>query len=113
MLLSVSKYVCFTVHRQLTERPHLAGTPADFTQAKELSDFWEDLGLKSWITPYEVMLSYPDKNNPNRIELQDGSGQELFTTQIEEKILRPEQNQSDVVPPFNAFSATGQPKVSI
>ena len=95
----------------MTEKPHLAGTPADYTQAKELEEFWKDLGLKSWVTPYDVLLSYPDSDNPNRIELQDGSGDEIYTTQIQERILRPEQNQSDVVPPFSAFSATGQPRV--
>ena len=101
-----------TCFRELTSIPHLAGTPADEEQADLLVKFWEDAGLKGVKVPYNVLLSYPDKNNPNRIELQDGSGNVLFTTQLEEKIVRPEQNHPDVVPPFNAFSAPGTPKVS-
>ena len=46
-----------------------------------------------------------------RIELQDGDGNPLYTPQLVEKILSPDQNQSDVVPPFNAYSAPGSPKV--
>ena len=63
--------------------------------------------------PYNVLLSYPEKDTPNKIELQDQNGQPLFTTQLKEKILRPEQDQEDVVPPFNAFAAAGTPKVPI
>ena len=99
--------------RTLTARPHLAGTPADKEQAEEIKQFWEDQGLKSWLTPYTVLLSYPQADNPNKIELRDGSGNVLFTTQLVEKIVRPDQNQSDVVPPFNAYSGRGTPEVFI
>ena len=61
--------------------------------------------------PYTVMLSYPDKDNPNRIIMRDGKGEVVHTSQLMEEILRPEQNHPDVVPPFNAFSAPGTPKV--
>ena len=97
----------------MTSNPQLAGTPADEEQADLLVNFWEDAGLKAVKVPYNVLLSYPDKNNPNRIELQDGRGKALYTTQLEEKILRPEQNHPDVVPPFNAYSAPGTPKVNM
>ena len=63
--------------------------------------------------PYTVTLSYPDKENPNRIVLRNGRGEVVHTSQLMEKILRPEQNHSDVVPPFNAFSAPGTPHVGI
>ena len=66
--------------------------------------------MMSWLTPYDVLLSYPKEDNPNKIELRDGSGNAIFTTQLAEKILRPEQNQSDVVPPFNAYSGRGMPE---
>ena len=61
--------------------------------------------------PYKVTLSYPDKDSPNRIVLVDGSGDVVHTSQLAEKILSPDQNHSDVVPPFIAFSAPGTPKV--
>jgi hypothetical protein len=99
-------------HRDLTEKPHLAGTPADLGQAKELKAFWEEAGLDTVnIIPYKVLLSIPDPDNPNKIVLKDSNGQVVFTSQLVEKVLRPEQNQSDVVPPFNAYSAPGTPEV--
>ena len=101
------------MYRDLTEHPHLAGTPADKQQADDLAKFWEDNGLQSVVVPYDVLLSYPDPDNPNRIELQDGSGNVLYTTQLVEKIVRPEQDHPDVVPPFNAYSAPGTPKVGL
>jgi hypothetical protein len=91
----------------------MAGTPADYQQAAEFKSLWQSYGMKSWLTPYEILLTYPDKNNPDFIELQSNNGDVLYRTQLYEKILRPEQNQSDVVPPFNAFSGSGSPKVSI
>ena len=100
------------VFRKLTAQSHLAGTPADKKQAEEMKVFWESQGLTSWLTPYDVLLSYPDKDNPNRIELRDGSGKVQFTTQLMEKRLRPEESHTSVMPPFNAFSGKGTPEVS-
>ena len=45
------------------------------------------------------------------LELHNSENDVTFTSQLYEKIIRPEQNQSDVFPPFNAFSASGTPKV--
>ena len=92
----------------------MAGTPADLEQAEELKIFWEnEAGLdRAKLYPYDVLLSYPKKDTPNKIEMQDDDGNVLFTSQLFEKILSPEQNQSDVVSPFNAYSASGEPKVS-
>ena len=100
------------VFRKLTAQSHLAGTPADKKQAEEMKVFWESQGLTSWLTPYDVLLSYPDKDNPNRIELRDGSGKVQFTTQLVEKRLRPDESHTSVMPPFNAFSGKGTPEVS-
>lgn len=105
-------FLILSCYRDLTERPHLAGTPADLKQALELKAFWEEAGLSPVnIVPYNVLLSMPDPENPNRITLFDENDVPVHTSQLVEKILRPEQNQSDVVPPFNAYSAPGNPKV--
>ncbi|KAI0241238.1 Glutamate carboxypeptidase 2 [Lamellibrachia satsuma] len=79
--------------------------------AHHINRLWEEQGL-TWVKmlPYTVTLSYPDKDNPNRIVLRNGRGEVMHTSQLMEKILRPEQNHSDVVPPFNAFSAPGTPQ---
>ncbi|ELU09884.1 hypothetical protein CAPTEDRAFT_160163 [Capitella teleta] len=95
----------------LTKQTHLAGTPADLGQAEELKTFWKAAGLDPVnIIPYNVLLSIPDKDNPNKIVLLNENDEAVFTSQLVEKVLRPEQNQSDVVPPFNAYSSPGTPK---
>ena len=60
---------------------------------------------------YEVLLSYPNKTDPNYIQLRNGTAV-LHETQLEELILSPDQNHTDVVPPFNAYSPAGDVEVS-
>ncbi len=114
IILRYSVILYFDFHRHLTRHRHLAGTPADREQAEELIEFWNDAGLdRTELYPYDVLLSYPSEENPNHLVILNQQKEALFTSQLYEKILRPEQNQSDVVPPFNAYSASGQPKVRI
>ncbi|XP_064646378.1 N-acetylated-alpha-linked acidic dipeptidase 2-like [Lineus longissimus] len=102
---NIEKYL-----RNLTTHPHLAGTPADLRQAEQLKAFWESVGFDSVkITPYDVLLSYPNKTIPNKIVLLDENGKAVHTSQLKEKILEPDQDQKDVVPPFNAYSYAGNP----
>ncbi len=100
--------------RHLTEIPHLGGTPADLSQARELVDAWLAQGLdRAKLEPYNVLLSYPETDDPGQIFLYDGDGETVYASQKFEEILRPEQNHSDVVPPFNAYSTRGDPRVTI
>ena len=94
-----------TISRDLTSAPRLAGTPADHATAVKLRDFWRDQGLDEVkLVPYDVLLSYPDPNVYNRVELYDRRDKLIFTT-------RTDSNRSGLVPPFNAYSASGSPKV--
>uniref|UniRef100_K1QFW2 Aminopeptidase NAALADL1 n=1 Tax=Magallana gigas TaxID=29159 RepID=K1QFW2_MAGGI len=97
--------------RELTEYPHLAGTDADYKQAKDLQEFWRSVGLdETFITPYDVLLSYPetkDESKMNRIFVYDSAGQVRWKSALYEPILDPSENKSNVVPPFNAYSAPG------
>ncbi|XP_069118842.1 N-acetylated-alpha-linked acidic dipeptidase 2-like [Argopecten irradians] len=97
--------------RDLSELPHLAGTEADFSQAKQLHDFWKQEGLDEvYVTPYDVLLSYPkntDDEMMNRIELINATGGVMYRSPLREAILDPRENKSGVVPPFNAYSAAG------
>lgn len=98
--------------RFLTSRPHLSGTEGDSRVIGYIHDHWKSVGLDPVKRfPYEVLLSSPEANRPNSIELHGrggGSGDGvLFRSQPYEKILRAEQNQSDVVPPFNVYSKPG------
>lgn len=106
-------YVMFWVFfkRGLSEFPHLAGTDADYKQAKELHDFWKNEGLdEAFITPYDVLLSYPNTTDPsvmNRIFVYDQNATIAWESALYEPILHPSENKSNVVPPFNAYSAPG------
>ncbi|XP_033103990.1 N-acetylated-alpha-linked acidic dipeptidase 2-like isoform X2 [Anneissia japonica] len=93
-----------------TSQPHLAGTPAEKENAEYIRKAWIEQGLDSAkLVPYDVYLSYPDKDNPNKVSLLE-NGKEIFSTREHEDILRPEDNHTNVVPPFNAYSAQGTVK---
>lgn len=110
----------------------MSGTDGDRRVVKYINDHWKGVGLDPVKRfPYKVLLSSPDVNRPSRVELcgggqsggggqgdgggQGGGGEDrvLFSAQLYERILRAEQNQSDVVPPFNVYSKPGVVQVSI
>lgn len=95
----------------MSENPHLAGTDADYKQAKELQEFWRSAGLdEAFITPYDILLSYPETQNEsmmNQIFVYNSADQEVWKSALYEPILDPSENKSNVVPPFNAYSAPG------
>ena len=63
-------YISVLYCRNLTSTPHLAGTAADLRQAEQLKAFWEEQGMTSvTITPFTVLLSYPDQDQPNRVKV--------------------------------------------
>jgi hypothetical protein len=101
----------YVFYRELSENPHLAGTPADWEQADELRQFWKDNGLDEvFISEYEVLLSYPnttDEENMNQIQILNATGGIIYASPLYEEILHPSENKSSVVPPFNAYSAPG------
>ncbi|XP_041468026.1 N-acetylated-alpha-linked acidic dipeptidase 2-like [Lytechinus variegatus] len=96
--------------RELSSRPHMAGTPAEKENAEMLVNLWTEYGFDSArLIPYDVLLAYPDPDNPNKVMITD-NGEVNFTTALHEEILRPEDDHPDVVPPFNAYSAQGEPE---
>ncbi|XP_071506201.1 N-acetylated-alpha-linked acidic dipeptidase 2-like [Diadema antillarum] len=96
--------------RDLTSRPHMAGTAAEKENAEKLVEQWRSYGFDSVrLLDYKVLLAYPDKDNPNKVMITE-NGEVNFTTALQEEILRPEDDHPDVVPPFNAYSAKGEPE---
>jgi hypothetical protein len=105
-------FPCFYL-RKLTEKPHLAGTNESHELARELRDHWEAVGLDHvTMTPYKVLLSYPDPDDPNFVELLNENNETQYRSNTTEKILTPEEDKPGVVPPFNAYSAPGDIYVS-
>ncbi|XP_071801954.1 N-acetylated-alpha-linked acidic dipeptidase 2-like [Asterias amurensis] len=96
--------------RYFTNKPHIGGSPAEHENAEYIRDKWLEQGLDSAkLVPYDVLLSYPDENIPNKVSILN-DGVEIFKNQEEEAILRPEDDHPNVVPPFNAYSYQGEPE---
>lgn len=97
--------------RKFTQLPHLAGTEQNLKYAEQIRKEWHDFGLDSVeMVHYDVLLSYPNKSHPNYISIVDSQGNEIFNTSLAEPVPEGYENISDIVPPYNAFSAKGQPE---
>ena len=45
----------------------MAGLPEDLESAKVIEERWKNDGLQVTKPKYNVLLSYPEDNNPNRL----------------------------------------------
>ena len=98
----------------LSKKPHLAGSDRNLELARYLTRFWEDHGIDQVaLTPYDVLLSFPNMSNLNFVELLGVDGKQEYKSDLTEPILTPEENQTGVVPPFSAYSAAGDVTVSL
>uniref|UniRef100_A0A8C9XYX5 Glutamate carboxypeptidase 2 n=1 Tax=Sander lucioperca TaxID=283035 RepID=A0A8C9XYX5_SANLU len=77
------------LHRKFTRLPHLAGTEQNLRYAEQIRKEWLEFGLDSVeMVPYDVLLSYPNKSQPNYISIVDQLGSEyLFTALVKVKCL--------------------------
>nr|XP_055053456.1 N-acetylated-alpha-linked acidic dipeptidase 2 [Misgurnus anguillicaudatus] len=97
--------------RKFTRLPHLAGTQQNLILAEQIRDEWIKFGLDSvHLVPYDVLLSYPNKTNPNYISIVDHLGKEVFNTSLSEPVPEGYEHVTDIVPPYSAFSSKGQPE---
>lgn len=102
----------FRSFRYFTKAPHPSGSPLSNKQAEHIKKKWEESGLdKVELKKYDVLLSYPER--PGIASIKSADGSTLFTAQRKEKVLEPSENNSDVLPPFNAYSSSGNITVSI
>lgn len=91
--------------------PHLAGTEENFLLAKQIQAQWKEYGLdKVELASYDILLSYPNESVPNYISIVDEHGMELFNTSLREPDPPGYENITNVVPPYNAYSAPGTPE---
>ena len=99
--------------RYISGVPQLAGTTQDLEQAQWVSDRFFEYGLDEVsVIPYQVLLSYPDVDNPNKVYLLDDKGGANFTTSgVQKPIFAPEEYSTLVMPNFNAYSGTGTAEV--
>lgn len=92
----------------LARDPHLAGTVYNNEQGSYIADLWRSYGFDSVEeVPYNVLLSYPNPKNPNKVELLDDKQKVLFTSSHTEDILRPEDAHPDFVHLYTSYSPNG------
>ncbi|MCI4385582.1 hypothetical protein PGIGA_G00052080, partial [Pangasianodon gigas] len=97
--------------RKFTRLPHLAGTEQNLRLAEQIREEWLAFGLDSAeLVWYDVLLSYPNTTRPNYISVVDQHGDEVMKSSLAEPVPEGYENVSDIVPPYNAFSAQGQPE---
>ncbi|XP_046892250.1 N-acetylated-alpha-linked acidic dipeptidase 2 [Hypomesus transpacificus] len=98
--------------RKFTRLPHLAGTKQNLLLAEQIKEDWLAFGVDSVeLVPYDVLLSYPNQSQPNYISIVDTLlGNEVFNTSLAEPVPEGYEHVSDIVPPYSAFSAQGQPE---
>lgn len=64
--------------RKFTRLPHLAGTQQNLKYAEQIQKEWLEFGLDSVeMVPYDILLSYPNKSQPNYISVVDRHGSEV------------------------------------
>ncbi|CAF2498907.1 unnamed protein product [Rotaria sp. Silwood2] len=91
--------------KDLASRPHIAGLPEDLESAQVIEQRWINDGLQVTKPKYNVLLSYPDDNNPNRVTLTIGNGIVIIETNGTEKTYDP--TQPKTVNPFLAYTPNG------
>ncbi|XP_068122896.1 N-acetylated-alpha-linked acidic dipeptidase 2-like isoform X2 [Hyperolius riggenbachi] len=97
--------------RDFTKLPHLAGTEQNLNLALRIQKQWLEFGLhKAELVHYDVLVSYPNSSQPNYISIIDEHGTEVFNTSLSEPPPEGYENFTDIVPPYNAFSAQGEPE---
>ncbi|XP_025105253.1 putative N-acetylated-alpha-linked acidic dipeptidase [Pomacea canaliculata] len=93
--------------KHLTQSPHIAGRDRDFELVAYLKSKFTEYGLDSVkSTPYQVLLSYPDTDNPNTVLIVNNTGGETIvfdSTSTESNISHLE----GVIRPFLAYSPSG------
>eukprot|EP00064_Thunnus_orientalis_P018319 superscaffoldBa00004180_g18416 len=98
-------------HRKFTRLPHLAGTEQNLRYAEQIKKEWQEFGLDSVeMVPYDVLLSYPNKSQPNYISIVDALGHEVVNTSLAEPVPEGYEDVPNIVPPYSAFSPKGQPE---
>ncbi|XP_044128514.1 N-acetylated-alpha-linked acidic dipeptidase 2-like isoform X2 [Bufo gargarizans] len=91
-----------------SSRPHIAGSfQEEEVLVKYIHNTWKSSLHGSKIYNYTVLLSYPNASDPNYVSILSADGVESDLSAKVEKILSPDQNDSTVVNPFNAYSPSG------
>ncbi|XP_046543017.1 LOW QUALITY PROTEIN: N-acetylated-alpha-linked acidic dipeptidase 2-like [Haliotis rubra] len=94
--------------RNLSLVPHLAGEQRNQQLGDFVQNYWTDIGLDEVKSvKFDVLLSYPNATHPNQVFLLDKANNVVAESPLVEKVLTSEENSTDVVAPFLAYSKAG------
>ncbi|XP_067685762.1 N-acetylated-alpha-linked acidic dipeptidase 2-like [Haliotis asinina] len=94
--------------RNLSLVPHLAGEQRNQQLGDYVHSYWTDIGLDEVKSvKFDVLLSYPSATHPNQVFILDKNDHVLAESPLVEKVLTSEENSTDVVAPFLAYSKDG------
>ncbi|XP_063296558.1 N-acetylated-alpha-linked acidic dipeptidase 2-like [Pelobates fuscus] len=94
--------------KYFSSKPHIAGSSQEEdVLANYIYKTWKSSLNGAKIYNYTVLLSYPNSTDPNYVAIVSSDGTESDISDKVEKILSPDQNDSTVVNPFNAYSPSG------
>ncbi|XP_029367288.1 aminopeptidase NAALADL1 [Echeneis naucrates] len=99
--------------KELTKVPHMATTAGDEETVQFMLKRWQDpeTGLdEAWREEYVVYLSFPDAKNTNKVTVVSPTETVLYTAREKEKSYTPDQDDTEVVQPYAAYSPAGHPK---
>ena len=97
----------FFCNRHLTKHPHIAGSLRNRELALYIKDKWHEYGIAAKLIHYNVLLSFPSKEKFSAVQLINSKDKVNFTTQHKEKAVEASERQSGVLPPFAAYSPSG------
>ncbi len=92
-----------SLHREVTRRPHIAGTPASMQVAETIRKALETAGLETQVQEFDVLLSTPKSITAELVE----PAHEPLTVREPSNPLDPDSMQAELGPPFVAYSASG------
>jgi len=94
------------MHKIFAKEPHLAGTQRNTELGQFMVSEWKQFGFdRVEAKEYDVLLSYP--RSPANISLKDENGKIIHQLTTTEEAFYPEENSTDSVYPFNAYSNSG------
>ncbi|XP_013920766.1 PREDICTED: N-acetylated-alpha-linked acidic dipeptidase-like protein, partial [Thamnophis sirtalis] len=96
--------------RKLAAKPHMATTKGDQDLVKLLLERWNDpkSGLdKATEMRYDVFLSFPDPEKPNKVAVVLENNTEVFASKESEEKLTSDQEDPNIVKPYAAYGPPG------
>ena len=96
-------------HRDITRRPHTAGSPASMEVAEKIRQGLHDAGIETEVQEFQVYLSTPRSISAELLE----PVQEPLNVREPANPLDPDSSNPELAPAFVAYSASGDVRATV